>query len=184
MLLILGNKNYSSWSMRPWIAMRVAGLTFDEEVISLNAPEFKGRLLQVAGTGKVPTLIDGDVRVWESLAILEYLAEKFPNAGLWPADAAARAHARAVAAEMHSGFQALRKHCPMNLWLPARKRPQPDTVLDDVRRIDAIWSDCRSRFGQGGPFLFGAFGAAVAFSTHFRHELDIFVMSVPQKMRA
>src|SRR6478736_3451554 len=91
MLLILGNKNYSSWSLRPWIAMRVASLAFDEEVISLNAPEFKGRLLQVASTGKVPTLIDGDVHVWEALAILEYVAEKFPAAALWPADLKARA---------------------------------------------------------------------------------------------
>src|SRR6516164_8726036 len=118
MLLILGNKNYSSWSMRPWIAMRVAGLRFDEEVISLNAPEFKGRLLQVAGTGKVPTLIDGDVRVWESLAILEYIAERFPNARLWPADSAARALARAVSNEMHAGFLPLRRHMPMNLSRP------------------------------------------------------------------
>ena len=95
MKLILGNKNYSSWSWRPWIAMKVAGLAFDEEVISLNAPDFKARLLQVSGTGKVPTLIDGDVHVWESLAILEYVAERFPESKLWPADRAARAHARA-----------------------------------------------------------------------------------------
>src|SRR5215469_10795253 len=147
--LIIGNKNYSSWSLRPWIAMKATGIAFEETVISLEAPDFKAQIVALSGAGKVPVLLDGDIRVWESLAILEYLAEKFPNAGLWPAQDHARAHARAVAAEMHSGFQALRKHCPMNLWLPARKRPQPDTVLDDVRRIDAIWSDCRSRFGQG-----------------------------------
>jgi glutathione S-transferase len=94
MKLILGNKNYSSWSWRPWIAMKVAGLAFDEEVISLNAPDFKQRLLQVSGTGKVPTLIDGDIHVWESLAILEYVAEKFPQAKLWPADRSAHARAR------------------------------------------------------------------------------------------
>src|SRR5215467_6720874 len=162
MLLILGNKNYSSWSMRPWIAMRVAGLRFDEEVISLNAPEFKGRLLQVAGTGKVPTLIDGDVRVWESLAILEYLAEKYPDAGLWPADPASRALARAIAAEMHAGFVPLRRHLPMNMWRPVLARELPPDVAANVRRIEAMWTDCRTRFGGGGAFLFGAFGAADA----------------------
>ena len=93
--LIIGNKNYSSWSLRPWIAMKVAGIAFDEQVISLNAEDFKPRLLAVSGTGKVPTLIDGDIKIWESLAILEYLAEKFPKANLWPSDPAARAHARA-----------------------------------------------------------------------------------------
>src|ERR1700753_740465 len=99
MKLILGNKNYSSWSMRPWIAMKVAGLAFDEVVISLNAPDFKSQVLPHSGTGKVPGLVDGEVNVWESLAILEYLAEKYPAARLWPADPAARAHARAIASE-------------------------------------------------------------------------------------
>ena len=112
MKLILGNKNYSSWSWRPWIAMKVAGLAFDEEVISLNAPDFKQRLLQVSGTGKVPTLVDGDIHVWESLAILEYVAEKFPQAKLWPSDPAARAHARAIANEMHAGLSAVAAQVP------------------------------------------------------------------------
>jgi glutathione S-transferase len=162
MKLILGNKNYSSWSWRPWIAMKVAGLQFDEEVISLNAPEFKQRLLQVSGTGKVPTLIDGDVRVWESLAILEYIAERFPEAKLWPADRGARAHARAIANEMHAGFLPLRRKCPMNLWRPVKKLALDDDTLANVRRIDAMWTDCRARFGAGGPFLFGHFTAADA----------------------
>jgi len=157
MKLILGNKNYSSWSWRPWIAMKVAGLAFDEEVISLNAPDFKQRLLQVSGTGKVPTLIDGDIHVWESLAILEYVAEKFPDAKLWPADRAARAHARAIANEMHAAFLPLRRKCPMNLWRPVKKLALDDETLANVRRIDAMWADCRARFGAGGPFLFGHF---------------------------
>src|SRR4029077_1158930 len=101
--LIIGNKNYSSWSMRPWIAMKVARIAFEETVISLDAADFKAKVGAVSGTGKVPVLIDGDVRVWESLAILEYLAEKFPKASLWPADTTARAHARAIAHEMHAG---------------------------------------------------------------------------------
>src|SRR4051794_2967544 len=120
--LVIGNKNYSSWSMRPWIGMRGAGIAFDETVISLNAPDFKPRLGKLSGTGKVPVLIDGDVHVWESLAILEYVAEKFLNAGLWPADAAARAHARAISHEMHAGFIPLRRHCPMNIWRPVQRR--------------------------------------------------------------
>src|SRR5262245_53140951 len=160
--LTIGNKNYSSWSFRPWIAMKVAAIPFDETVISLNAPDFKPRLLAISGTGKVPTLVDGDVKVWESLAILEYLAEKFPAAGLWPADAAARAHARTISNEMHAGFVPLRKHLPMNLWRPVKQRELPPDVLANVRRVDAIWSDCRARFGKGGPFLFGTFTNADA----------------------
>ena len=160
--LIIGNKNYSSWSLRPWLAMKVAGIAFDEKVIPLYEPGSREAILEYSPAGKVPVLIDGGTYIWESLAILEYLAEKIPKAGLWPADGRARAHARAVATEMHAGFQALRKNCPMNLWLPPKKRPQPDDVMADVRRIDAIWSDCRARFGEGAPFLFGRFGAADA----------------------
>ena len=160
--LVIGNKNYSSWSMRPWIGMKAAGIAFDETVISLDAPDFKLRLAKLSGTGKVPVLIDGDTHVWESLAILEYVAEKFPQAGLWPADAAARAHARAISNEMHAGFVPLRRHLPMNLWRPVQKRHLTSEAAANVKRIDAMWSDCRARFGQGGPFLFGKFSAADA----------------------
>ena len=160
--LIIGNKNYSSWSMRPWIAMKMAGIPFEETVISLNAPDFKERVGAVSGTGKVPVLIDGTVQVWESLAILEYLAEKYPAAGLWPADAVARAHARAVANEMHAGFMPLRRLLPMNMWRPVMNRELTPEVEVNVRRIEAMWTDCRARFGAGGPFLFGRFGAADA----------------------
>jgi glutathione S-transferase len=160
--LTIGNKNYSSWSMRPWFAMKVAGIPFEETVISLNAPDFKERLSKLSGTGKVPVLADGGVRVWESLAILEYLAETFPAAGLWPAAAASRAHARAIANEMHAGFLPLRRQCPMNIWRPIKKMALDAEAAANVRRIDAMWSDCRARFGTGGPFLFGAFTAADA----------------------
>jgi len=160
--LIVGNKNYSSWSMRPWIALKAAGIPFTEEVISLNAPDFKARVSKVSGTGKVPVLSDGGIHVWESLAIIEYLAEKFPDAGLWPSDPAARAHARAVASEMHAGFVPLRRHLPMNMWRPVLRRELPDDVAANVRRIEHIWTDCRTRFGKGGPFLFGRFGGADA----------------------
>lgn len=162
--LILGNKNYSSWSLRPWIAMKMAGLVFDEKVIPLYAPGSREQLLRYSPAGKVPVLIDGEERVWESLAILEHLADRFPDARLWPAASAARSHARVVSAEMHAGFQALRRNCPMNLWLPPKPRPQGEEVMADVHRIEAIWADCRARFGQdaGSPFLFGAFTAADA----------------------
>ena len=160
--LVIGNKNYSSWSLRPWIAMKVAGIAFEEEVISLSATDFKTRLSKVSGTGKVPALVDGDVHVWESLAILEYLAEQYPHAGLWPADAAPRALARAIAAEMHAGFSALRRHLPMNMWRPVRPRQLTPEVKANVRRVEEIWIDCRARYGTGGPFLFGPFGAADA----------------------
>jgi glutathione S-transferase len=160
--LTIGNKNYSSWSFRPWIAMRNAGIAFSETVISLDAPEFKPQVTKISGTGKVPALADGDVHVWESLAILEYLAEKFPDAQLWPADASARAHARAIASEMHAGFVPLRRHCPMNMWRPVKPRELPPDVVTNVRRIDAMWTECRARYGKNGPFLFGTFGAADA----------------------
>jgi glutathione S-transferase len=160
--LTLGNKNYSSWSFRPWIALKVAGIPFEEEVISLNADDFKARVGRISGTGKVPALADGDVQVWESLAILEYVADKFPGAGLWPADPAARALARAVASEMHAGFVPLRRHLPMNMWRPVMKRELTTEAGANVRRVEAIWTDCRNRYGAGGPFLFGTFGAADA----------------------
>jgi glutathione S-transferase len=176
--LVIGNKNYSSWSLRPWIAMKVAGIAFVEEVISLDATDFKERVGRVSGTGKVPALADGDIRVWESLAILDYLAEKHPEATLWPEAPRARAHARAIAAEMHAGFMALRRHCPMNMW----RRPKPlaltPEVAADVVRIEALWTDCRTRFGEGGPFLFGAFGAADAMYAPVVSRFHTYVIDV------
>ena len=160
--LVIGNKNYSSWSLRPWLAMKVAGIAFQETVISLEAADFKARVQAISGAGKVPVLVDGDVRIWETLAILEYLAEKFPAAGLWPRAAAARGHARAISSEMHAGFQPLRRLLPMNMWRPVLPRQLEPDAKADVARIDAIWTNCRARFGAGGPFLYGAFGAADA----------------------
>ena len=138
--LVIGNKNYSSWSFRPWIAMKVAGIAFDEVVISLDAADFKPRVSKISGTGKVPALDDDGIHVWESLAILEYLAERFPAAQLWPADPAARAHARAISSEMHAGFVPLRRACPMNMWRPVKKRELNDEAVANVRRIEAMWT--------------------------------------------
>jgi glutathione S-transferase len=160
--LVIGNKNYSSWSFRPWLALKIAGIAFEETLISLDAPDFKARLTALSGAGKVPVLIDGDTHVWESLAILEYLAEKFPAAALWPQHPAARAHARAVAAEMHAGFLPLRRQLPMNVRRPVMPCKFEADAAGDVARIDAIWSECRARFAAAGPFLYGAFGAADA----------------------
>jgi len=160
--LIIGNKNYSSWSFRPWLAMKVAGIAFDETVLPLDASDFKAKLAVHGGAGKVPLLIDGETRIWESLAILEYLAERFPAASLWPREAAARAHARAIAAEMHSGFSSLRSRLPMNIHRPVIRRALDTDAAADAARIETIWIASRHRFGAGGPFLYGTFGAADA----------------------
>ena len=182
--LVIGNKNYSSWSFRPWIAMTAADIAFQEIVIPLYEPGSKERILRHSPAGKVPVLIDGDVRVWESLAILDYLGDKFPQAGLWPADRATRAHARAIAAEMHSGFAPLRRHCPMNMRRPVKARDLPPDVADNVRRIEAMWTDCRGRFGQNGPFLFGAFGAADAMYAPVVSRLHTYGVEVNPTARA
>jgi glutathione S-transferase len=182
--LVIGNKNYSSWSMRPWIAMKVAGIAFDEVVVSLDAPHFKAVVGKIASTGKVPALDDDGVHVWESLAILEYLAEKFPAAKLWPSDSAARAHARAISSEMHAGFLPLRRACPMNMWRPVKRRELAADALANVARIEAMWADCRARFGAGGPFLFGAFGNADAMYAPVVARLHTYDVAVAAPTRA
>jgi glutathione S-transferase len=182
--LVIGNKNYSSWSFRPWIAMKVVGIDFTEEVFPLDTPEFAARVGRISGTGKVPVLLDGAVHVWESLAILEYLAEKFPAAKLWPEDPAARAHARAIAAEMHAGFLPLRRHCPMNVGRPPKKLELTVEAAANVQRIDAMWRDCRARFGKGGPFLFGSFGAADAMYAPVVSRFHTYAVEVGASARA
>jgi glutathione S-transferase len=191
MKLVIGNKNYSSWSFRPWIAMKVAGLPFDEEVISLYVEGSREQILKHSPGGKVPILIDGDTQVWESLAILEYLAEKFPNAGLWPADRQARAHARAISTEMHAGFAALREECGMSFWRPPAKRALSANAQANVARVQEIWTNARASYGAGGPFLFGTFSAADAMyapvvQRFFAYEIDISapVKAYMQAMRA
>jgi glutathione S-transferase len=164
--------------------MKVAGIAFAEEVISLDAPDFKARVSVISAAGKVPALADGDVHVWESLAILEYLAEKFPQAALWPAAAAARAHARAIASEMHAGFGPLRRELPMNMARPVRRRDLTPAVKANVNRVDVIWTDCRKRFGSGGPFLFGSFGAADAMYAPVVSRFHTYGIAVGAEARA
>src|ERR1700759_2389453 len=161
--LVIGNKNYSSWSMRPWLALRANNIAFEEIFIPLYTGEAdKRRILDVTGSGKVPALVDGDITVWDSLAIIEYLAERFPQAALWPEDRAARAHARSISAEMHSGFMALRNECGMNLHRPVRAVELSADARANVARIEQIWIECRRRHAASGPFLFGAFSGADA----------------------
>ncbi|MEO6381747.1 MAG: glutathione S-transferase family protein, partial [Nitrobacter sp.] len=161
--LVIGNKNYSSWSMRSWLALKTSGIAFEEKFIPLyTGAADKQRILDVTRSGKVPALIDGDVTVWDSLAIIEYLAECFPEARLWPADPACRAHARSASAEMHSGFAALRNECGMNLHRPIGAKALSDNARADIARIQELWTDCRQRYGKAGSFLFGAFTGADA----------------------
>jgi len=153
-ILVIGNKNYSSWSLRPWIAMKVLGIDFQEKRIPLYVPGAREQILLESPAGKVPCLVDGSVRVWDSLAILEYLAEK--NPAVWPQDRAARAHARSISAEMHSGFPHLRNHMSMNIRKRHPGKGRTPEVLAEIERLDAIFS------GAKGPFLFGPFCAADA----------------------
>lgn len=157
--LVIGNKNYSSWSMRPWLLLRHFEIPFAEQVIPLFEPGYAAAIRAFSPSGKVPLLIHGDLRIWDSLAICEYLAERHPV--LWPQDAAARAMARSVSAEMHAGFMALRSHFQCNIRRRTPRVPAPE-VQADIDRITQLWTDCRSQFGQAGPFLFGAFSVADA----------------------
>lgn len=157
--LVIGSKNYSSWSLRPWLALAHHNVTFEEIFIPIDQPDTRQRILEYSPAGKVPVLIDGGATVWESLAILEHLAERLPALGLWPIDFAAKAYARSISSEMHAGFVNLRRHCPMNLRRE-KKLPLTPEVEADVRRVTEIWNEARKRYGSGGEFLFGGFSAA------------------------
>lgn len=158
--LVIGSKNYSSWSLRPWLALAQHKIPFEEVLIPNGSAEFRPRIASYGAGKTVPILIDGAQKIWESIAILEYLAEKFPQTRLWPADQAARAHARTVSAEMHSGFTALRGHCHFNLRRKRARPSNPAEVEADVARVCQLWRETRERYGKGGDFLFGEFCAA------------------------
>jgi glutathione S-transferase len=182
--LVIGNKAYSSWSLRPWILLRHFDIAFEETVIPLDRPDTRNRILEFSPTARVPLLIDGDVAVWESLAIVEYIAELRPDLAIWPRDRQARARARALSAEMHAGFSALRQHCPTQFSRPVRKRELTSEVIADVERIEAAWSDARKGFGEGGPFLFGAFSAADAMFAPVVNRLHTYDIEVGPGTRA
>ena len=189
--LYIGNKNYSSWSMRPWVLLTQAGIEFEEIMARFDsfAPDshFKKVIGPVSPVGKVPALVDGDLAVWDTLAIAEYLAEKFPDKQLWPADVKARARARSICAEMHSGFAALRSACPMNIeaslpeigQLAWRDKP---AVRADVARLVAMWSELLAQ--HGGPMLFGAFSAADAYFAPVVMRLKTYALPVPGDIAA
>ena len=190
--LYIGNKNYSSWSMRPWVLMRQAGIAFEEVMVRFDSfkpgSAFKTTMSRISPTGKVPALVDGDLVVWDSLAIAEYLAERFPQQPLWPQDRAARARARSVCAEMHSGFSALRTHCPMNIEASLPEvgeriwREQP-AVRDDVARLCEMWTGLLARRAEGS-LLFGAFSVADAFFAPVCMRLSTYALPVPEPVAA
>lgn len=191
MQLVIGNKNYSSWSMRPWVLMKQAGIPFEEVMLRFDAftPEsaFKQRLAGLTPAGRVPVLIDDGFAVWDTLAIAEYLAERFPEKRLWPADAKARARARSVCAEMHSGFSALRSHFPMNIEarLPeigAKVMAEQPAVRADLDRIVTMWSELLR--AHGGPLLFGDFSIADAYFAPVVMRLTTYAPPVPEAISA
>lgn len=178
--LYLGNKNYSSWSLRAWLLFRHLGLPFREEMVSVAGRPFNPALKPIAGNGRVPCLHDDGFQVWDSLAIAEYLAERHPT--LWPEDAKARARARSISAEMHSGFPNLRTAMPMNLKLKLKGKPATPEVQRDIDRIVEIWEEARRDFGQpsgAGPYLFGAFGIADAMFAPVVWRLHIYNVALP-----
>ena len=183
--LVIGNKNYSSWSMRPWIALRATNIAFEEVFIPLyTGAADKEKILSFSRSGKVPVLVDGDVTVWDSLAIIEYVAERFPEARLWPQDRASRAHARSVSAEMHSGFAALRNECGMNLHRPVKPVALSDDARANIARVQQIWTECRQRYGKAGPFLFGAFSGADAMYAPVVHRFRTYAIEVVPEAKA
>jgi len=182
--LVIGNKNYSSWSLRGWLAMKATGAAFDEVLVRLSLPTTRSEILKHAPSARVPVLKHGTLVVWETLAIGEYLAELFPKARLWPEDPSARAVARAVSAEMHAGFAALRKHFPMNIRSSFPNRGSTPEVQADIDRITALWHDCRSRFAKDGPFLFGGFTVADAMYAPVVTRFRTYKAQIPQEAQA
>lgn len=186
LVLVVGNKNYSSWSLRPWLALKMAGLDFDEVRIPLYAPGSREAILRHSPAGRVPILHDGDLTIWDSLAICEYVAELAPQAGLWPADPSLRAEARSISAEMHSGFAALRAAMPMNLRIERASlaTPPPAAVQADVARITAIFETCRARHAAAGAFLFGGFTIADAMFAPVATRFRSYSVPLPPRAQA
>jgi glutathione S-transferase len=182
--LILANKAYSSWSLRPWILLAHFKIPFEELVIPMDEPDTRVSMLKYAPTGKCPSLHDGTIAVWESLAIIEYIAEAYPQKAIWPKGRAARAHARSLANEMHAGFGALRQACPTNFRRPVRAIALSEEVLADVARIEAAWAHARKIFGKSGPYLFGRFCAADAMFAPVVNRFHVYDAPVSKPSRA
>jgi glutathione S-transferase len=182
--LYIGNKAYSSWSLRPWILMKQLGIPFEDVVIPLDHATTAMDIQRHSPTGKVPALATDSIVVWETLAIVEFLAERFPDKGVWPVDIRARAIARSISSEMHAGFAALRKACPMNIRRRRSGIELPDEAKSDVERIEAAWAAARADYGQGGPFLFGAFSAADAMFAPVVNRLEVYAVEVRPETKA
>lgn len=181
--LIMANKAYSSWSIRPWLLLAHLKIPFEDIVIPLDHPGTRKAILKHSPSGKCPALRDGEILVWDSLAIIEYLAEKYPDKAVWPKTRAARAHARSACAEMHSGFMALRRECPMNLRREKRAIALSEEALADAKRIDALWNEARKTYGKAGPFLYGKFSAADAFFAPVVNRLHVYDVKVSKAAR-
>ena len=182
--IVIGTKRYSSWSLRAWMVAVSACTGLREIIISLRQPETKAEILKWSPSGKVPLLIDGETKIWDSLAICEYLAERFPQAGLWPDAREARAMARSMSAEMHAGFMALRQTCSMDVLEDTPLAEIPDDVRADLARIDALWRECRQRFGANGPYLFGRFSIADAMYAPVVSRIRTYHLPVSPSSRA
>lgn len=184
-VLVVGNKNYSSWSLRPYMALAMAGVPFELKMIRFGEPRFGREIRKISSAGLVPVLLHKGQAIWDSLAIIEYAAETWPSKGIWPKSVKARALARSAAAEIHSGFRGLRDACPMNLRRPHRplKAGTPQSALKDVARLEQLWSDCRKAHGRGGPFLFGAFSAADAMYAPVVTRLETYAIPVGKETK-
>jgi glutathione S-transferase len=182
--LIIGNQNYSSWSLRPYMALKQAGIPFDTKLIRFGEPGFGNAVRKISGAGQVPILLHNDLVIWDSLAILEYIADRWPAKNLWPKSKAARAMARSMCAEFHSGFRAFRSACPMNIRRPAKTIAISDAALKDVARIEKIWGAARKAHGKGGPFLFGKFTNADAMYAPVASRFETFDIKVARDTKA
>lgn len=184
-ILVIANKNYSSWSLRPWLALTMAGIPFDEKAIPFGEPRFGREVRKVSAAGMVPVLLHKGLTIWDSLAIVEYASETWPAKNFWPKNTAARAMARSAAAEIHSGFRGIRGACPMNLRRPKvpLKAGFSEAVLKDVMRIESLWAQCRKAHGKGGPFLFGKWSAADAMYAPVVTRLDSYAIPVGKETR-
>lgn len=183
LVLFVGNKNLSSWSLRPYLALSHVGVPFEDVVVRLDRPDTRERILAISPSGRVPSLRDGALVVWDSLAICEHLAERFPEARLWPEDPALRARARSISCEMHSGFAALRRELPMNIVARTPRAPSPE-VARDIERIVAIWTEHRALHADRGPFLFGPFSIADAMFAPVVTRFVTYDVPVPAAARA
>jgi glutathione S-transferase len=184
--LIIGNKNYSSWSLRPYMALSMAGIAFEEKMVRFGEPRFSREIKKISKAGQVPILLHNGLMINDTLAIIEYSAETWPDKNIWPKSKAARAMARSAAAEMHAGFGALRSACPMNLRRDVKLPPGGVSagVAKNLARIEQLWADCRKAHGKGGPFLFGKFSAADAMFTPIASRLETFALPVEKETRA